>query len=118
MSDPDISFAIWDGRGLNSPARRLAVYQAISLANAAMVCIQETNMAVIFDHVVRECLGPSLTIYSSCMRMALVEDPVGLAICTSLDHLPPFRRESVHDACIHRGGSELATITRPLPSPL
>jgi exonuclease III len=59
MSDPDISFAIWNGHGLNSPARRLAVYQAISPANAAVVCIQETKMAVIFDHVVRECLGSS-----------------------------------------------------------
>jgi exonuclease III len=53
------SFAIWNGRGLNSPARRLAVYQAISPANAAVVCIQETKMAVISDRVVRECLGPS-----------------------------------------------------------
>jgi exonuclease III len=59
MADPDISFAIWNGRGLNSPARRLAVYQAISPANAAVVCIQETKMAVISDRVVRECLGPS-----------------------------------------------------------
>jgi exonuclease III len=37
----------------------LAVYQAISLANAAVVCIQETKMAVISDRVVRDCLGPS-----------------------------------------------------------
>jgi hypothetical protein len=59
MADPDISFAIWNGRGLNSPARRLAIYQAISPANAAVVCIQETKMAVILDRVVRECLGPS-----------------------------------------------------------
>jgi hypothetical protein len=59
MADPDISFAIWNGHGLNSPARRLAVYQAISPANAAMVCIQETKMVVILDRVVRECLGPS-----------------------------------------------------------
>jgi hypothetical protein len=56
---PDISFAIWNGRGLNSPARRLAIFQAISPANAAVVCIQETKMAVISDRVVRDCLGPS-----------------------------------------------------------
>jgi hypothetical protein len=59
MSDPDLSLAIWNGRGLNSPARHLAVYQAISPANAAVVCIQETKMAVISDRVVRGCLGPS-----------------------------------------------------------
>jgi hypothetical protein len=59
MTDPDISFAIWNGRGLNSPARRLAVYQAISPAKAVVVCIQETKMVVISDHVVRECLGSS-----------------------------------------------------------
>jgi hypothetical protein len=59
MTDLNISFAIWNGRGLNSPARRLAVYQAISLANAAVVCFQETKMAVISDRVVRDCLGPS-----------------------------------------------------------
>jgi hypothetical protein len=35
------------------------VYQAILPANAAVVCIQETKMAVISDRVVRECLGPS-----------------------------------------------------------
>jgi hypothetical protein len=46
MANPDISFAIWNGRGLNSPARRLVVYQMISQANAAMVCIQEKNMTV------------------------------------------------------------------------
>jgi exonuclease III len=57
MSDLDISFAIWNGRGLNSPARCLAVYQAISPANAAVVCIQETKMAVISDRIVCECLG-------------------------------------------------------------
>jgi hypothetical protein len=59
MSDPDISFAIWNGRGLNSPARCLAVYQAISPTNAAMACIQETKMVVISDCMVSECLGPS-----------------------------------------------------------
>jgi exonuclease III len=59
MTDPDVTFAIWNGRGLNSPAHRLAVYQAISPANAAVVCIQETKMAVISDRVVRECLGTS-----------------------------------------------------------
>jgi exonuclease III len=59
MSDSDVTFAIWNGRGLNSPARRLAVYQAISPANAAVVCIQETKMAVISNRVVRDCLGPS-----------------------------------------------------------
>jgi hypothetical protein len=57
MTDLDISFAIWNGHELNSPARRLAVYQAISSANAAVVCIQEMKMAVISDRVVRECLG-------------------------------------------------------------
>jgi hypothetical protein len=57
MSDPDISFANWNGRGLNSHAQRLAIYQAISPANAAMVCIQETKMAVISDRVMRECQG-------------------------------------------------------------
>jgi hypothetical protein len=46
MANPDISFAIWNGRGLNSPARRLVVYQTISPANAAMVCIQEKKMTV------------------------------------------------------------------------
>jgi hypothetical protein len=59
MVDPDISFAIWNEHGLKSPARRLAVYQAISPANVVVVCIQETKMAVISDHVVRECMGPS-----------------------------------------------------------
>jgi exonuclease III len=59
MVDAHISFAIWNGHGLNSPARHLAVYQAISSANAAVVCIQETKMTVISDRLVRECLGPS-----------------------------------------------------------
>jgi hypothetical protein len=59
MADRNISFAIWNGRGLNSPARRLAVFQAISSSNEAVVCIQETKMAIISDRVVRECLGPS-----------------------------------------------------------
>jgi hypothetical protein len=63
MADPDISFAIWNGCGLNSPARRLAVYQAISPANTAVVCIQETKMVVISDHVVRECLGSSFDMF-------------------------------------------------------
>jgi exonuclease III len=55
----DVCIAIWNARGLNSPVRRLAVSQTISPARAAVVCLQETKMAVISDRVVRECLGPA-----------------------------------------------------------
>jgi exonuclease III len=59
MDFSDVCVAIWNARGLNSSARRLAVYQAISPSRPAVVCLQETKMAVITDRVVREALGPS-----------------------------------------------------------
>jgi exonuclease III len=55
----DSCIAIWNVRGLNSPLRRQAVSQAISPSRAAVVCLQETKMAIISDRVVRECLGPA-----------------------------------------------------------
>jgi exonuclease III len=59
MDVADLCIAIWNARGLNSPVRRLAVAQAISPSQAAVVCLQETKMAVISDRVVWECLGPA-----------------------------------------------------------
>jgi exonuclease III len=59
MDVADLCIAIWNARGLNSPVRRLAVSQAIFPSQAAVVCLQETKMAIISDRVVRECLGPT-----------------------------------------------------------
>lgn len=48
---------VWNVRGLNSLARRTAIYQAVEVAKVDIVCLQETKMAVVSDEVVQQCLG-------------------------------------------------------------
>jgi hypothetical protein len=98
MTDLDISFAIWNGHGLNSPGRRLAVYQAISPAKAAVVCIQETKMAVISDRVVHECLGSS---FDKFFFLPTDGNRGGILLAlVSVSH-PPLQRECTHSADFH-----------------
>lgn len=44
-------------RGLNSPARRNTIFQAVDAAKVDLVCLQETKMEVVSDAIVRQTLG-------------------------------------------------------------
>ena len=52
MSLSDLYFVVWNVRGLNSLARRLAIFNVVSVARPIMVCLQETKMEIITDVVV------------------------------------------------------------------
>lgn len=57
MASQPPKILVWNVRGLNSSARRSAIYQVVVAANVSIVCLQETKMEVISDEVVRQCLG-------------------------------------------------------------
>ncbi|XP_073355452.1 uncharacterized protein [Aegilops tauschii subsp. strangulata] len=48
---------VWNVRGLNSPARRSTIFQAVDAAKVDIVCLQETKMEVISSDIVRQTLG-------------------------------------------------------------
>ena len=51
---------VWNVRGLNSPARRSAIYQVVSSVAPSIVCLQETKMELVTTEVVAHCLGNKL----------------------------------------------------------
>ncbi|PNT71297.1 hypothetical protein BRADI_2g25972v3, partial [Brachypodium distachyon] len=48
---------VWNARGLNSRAKRRAVFQVVSTSAASVVCIQETKLHLITSSIVLQCLG-------------------------------------------------------------
>lgn len=50
---------IWNVRGLNSRTRRDMVRTVVHQERISLICLQETKMAVIDDHVVRDLMGGS-----------------------------------------------------------
>lgn len=57
MASQPPKILVWNVRGLNSPARRSAIYQVVVAANVSIVCLQEMKMELISNEVVRQCLG-------------------------------------------------------------
>jgi exonuclease III len=57
MSDPSISWLVWNVRGLNSPARCDAIFQLVLLSGASVVCFQETKLQVVSRAIIDRCLG-------------------------------------------------------------
>lgn len=51
------NFLIWNARGLNDHARRDTVRKVVDDCKPALVCIQETKLAVITTTDVISCLG-------------------------------------------------------------
>ena len=48
---------VWNVRGVNSSARRNAIYQVVEVDKAAIVCLQETMLEVVTQEIVKHCLG-------------------------------------------------------------
>ena len=48
---------VWNILGLNSPARRSAIYQVVAAANPSIVCLLETKLEVVMVDLVTHCLG-------------------------------------------------------------
>lgn len=59
MSEPVCPILGWNPRGLNSAARREVVAEMASLANASILCVQETKLASISDSDAIAIAGPS-----------------------------------------------------------
>jgi len=53
----NINFLIWNARGLNDRARRDSVRKVVDSCKPALVCIQETKLAVITQRDVISMLG-------------------------------------------------------------
>ena len=61
--DLQIKIIIWNIRGLNARARRIAIHSLIATSGASIVCFQETKMELIFTSTVLEALGPEFDEY-------------------------------------------------------
>lgn len=48
---------VWNVRGLNSPARRSAIFHVVVSANPSIVCFQETKVENVSLDLIRQCLG-------------------------------------------------------------
>jgi exonuclease III len=55
---PSYNILVWNMRGLNSPARRTVIRGVVHLYRPAVVCFQESKVAVVDQAIVRECCGP------------------------------------------------------------
>jgi hypothetical protein len=61
--DHGLKIVIWNVRGLNSPARRLAIKTLIDTSGASIVCFQEMKMELILSAIVLEALGSDFDDY-------------------------------------------------------
>ena len=57
MASQPLELLVWNVRGLNSPARRNAIFQVATAANPSIVCLQETKLEVVTSEIIRHCLG-------------------------------------------------------------
>lgn len=55
--DRNINILVWNTRDLNDKSRRDTLRGVVTDARANVVCIQETRLNVISDHLIYECLG-------------------------------------------------------------
>ena len=55
--DHGLKIIIWNVRGLNSRARRIAIRSLIFTTDASIVCFQETKMESIYLSTILEALG-------------------------------------------------------------
>lgn len=52
---------VWNVRGLNNPARRGVVRNVAMLHNPAIICLQESKLAVVDHMIIRQVCGPKCT---------------------------------------------------------
>nr|TKW15366.1 hypothetical protein SEVIR_5G233400v2 [Setaria viridis] len=68
LSDDELmritSLAVWNTRGLNARTRRDSLREVVHDANASIVCLQETKLAVISPFLLSEMLGSNFASYS------------------------------------------------------
>ena len=55
---PNHTVVVWNVRGLNNPARRNSINNAIFGSGASVVRLQETKIQNMDPQLVRHCLGP------------------------------------------------------------
>jgi exonuclease III len=61
--DHGLKLVIWNVRGLNARARRLAIRSLLATTDASIVCFQETKMELIVSSIVLETLGSDFDDY-------------------------------------------------------
>lgn len=62
--DINTNILSWNVRGLNKRCRHDALRGVVTSANASIVCIQETKLSVIDQHLVNAMLGSQYTSFS------------------------------------------------------
>ncbi|VAH57976.1 unnamed protein product [Triticum turgidum subsp. durum] len=62
--DHNLRLVVWNVRGLNARARRMAIRSLIVTTSASIVCLQETKMALICSSVVLDTLGSEFDDYT------------------------------------------------------
>jgi exonuclease III len=63
LMDHKLRIIVWNVRGLNSRARRIAIRSLVDIAGASIVCFQETKMELICTRTILEMLGPDFDEY-------------------------------------------------------
>jgi len=63
LMDHKLRIIVWNVRGLNSCARRIAIRSLVDIAGASIVCFQETKMELICTRTILETLGPDFDEY-------------------------------------------------------
>lgn len=62
--DHGLKIVVWNVRGLNARARRLAIRTLLDTTDASIVCLQETKMELICSSVVLDTLGSEFDDYT------------------------------------------------------
>jgi hypothetical protein len=57
MEANNLNVMMWNVRGLNNPARRLAVKAAVEDAMASIVCVSESKLHLVTPFIVMESFG-------------------------------------------------------------
>jgi exonuclease III len=61
--DYGLKIVIWNVRGLNARARRIAIRSLIATTDASIICFQETKLELIYSTIVLETLGSDFDDY-------------------------------------------------------
>jgi exonuclease III len=61
--DHNLKIIVWNVRGLNACAHRIAIRSLIMTTDASIVCFQETKMEIIYSATVLETLGSDFDDY-------------------------------------------------------
>ncbi|PNT68775.1 hypothetical protein BRADI_3g45162v3 [Brachypodium distachyon] len=87
MTTPSPKILVWNAHGLNSRAKRCAVFQVVSNAGASIICLQESKLQVVIACIVTKCLGVILASNAAVVSLSNphISDHTSTARVTTVD---------------------------------